>query len=133
MYAIISIEVLILIFFNVKCNICPVGCMLEVGGSETDINVTGNRCGRGIEYARKLISDESKILTGRCILLNGPMGRLPVVSSKPVPKDISDAVLEQVRNLRVYAPVEKGQILIENIMGSGIDILAQRRVGRSSM
>jgi CxxC motif-containing protein len=81
--------------------------MLEVGGSETDINVTGNRCGRGIEYARKLISDESKILTGRCILLNGPMGRLPVVSSKPVPKDISDAVLEQVRNLRLYARFEK--------------------------
>lgn len=132
MYAIISIEVLILNDFNVKCNICSVGCMLAVDGSETDINVTGNICGRGIDYARKLISDESKEITGRCILVNGPMGRLPVVSSSPVPKNISDAVLEEIRGLRVEAPVEKGQILIENIMGSGIDILAQRRVGRSS-
>jgi CxxC motif-containing protein len=132
LYAIISVEVLILNYLNVKCNICPVGCILEVNGSETDINVTGNRCGRGMDYARKLISEESNILTGRCILLNGSMGRLPVVSSRPVPKDISDAVLEQIRNLRVDAPIEKGQILIGNIMGSGIDILAQRRVGRSS-
>lgn len=106
--------------------------MLEVVGSEADTKVIGNRCGRGIDYALKLISDENKILTGRCILVNGPMGRLPVISSAPVPKDISDAVLEKIRSLRVEAPVEKGQILIENIMESGVDILAQRRVGRSS-
>lgn len=106
--------------------------MLAVDGSEAEINVTGNRCGRGIDYARKLISDESITITGRCILINGTMGRLPVVSSSPVPKDISDAVLEEIRNLKVEAPVEKGQILIDNLMGSGINILAQRRVGRSS-
>lgn len=108
------------------------GCLLSIDGSEAEIKVTGNSCGRGVDYARKLISDESKVITGRCILINGPMGRLPVVSSIPVPKDISDVVLEEIRRLRVEAPVEKGQILIENIIGSGINILAQRRVGRSS-
>lgn len=132
MYAIISIEVFILNEFNVKCNICPVGCTLLITGSVTDLSVRGNKCGRGIDYARKQLDDESILLTSRCILLNGPMGRLPVVSSGPIPKDISDAALEQIRNFIAVAPVEKGQILIENIMGSGINILSQRRIGRSS-
>jgi CxxC motif-containing protein len=115
----------------VKCSICPVGCRLEIRHKNGDIKVTGNRCGRGLEYAAGYNSADSAFLRGRCLLENGPLGRLPVVSSAPVPQALVDEMLAVIQQTSVSAPVEKGQIVIKNILGSGIDVLSQRRVGRN--
>ena len=84
-----------------------------------------------MDYAAGYKSADSVFLKGRCLLENGPLGRLPVVSSTPVPQAVVDEMLTVIQQTYVSAPVEKGQIVIKNILGSGIDILSQRRVGRN--
>jgi CxxC motif-containing protein len=114
------------------CNICPVGCKLEVVQANANYTIKGNKCSRGLEYAAGFKSDNSRRITGRCLLVKGSMGRLPVVSSGLIPTELIDQVLDIIKDTTVAAPVAKGQIIIENVLDTGINIIAQRKVGRSS-
>lgn len=53
-----------------------------------------------------------------------------VITSKPVPKSCIDEVMKRLVNVVVEAPVEIGQVILEDICG--VDIIATRRVRRIS-
>ncbi len=117
-----------MIIKKMQCKICSVQCDLNIEIDSQKASITGNKCGRGIDYAKSQFSDDSVIVTARCILLNGSMGRLPVTSTAPIPIYMVDEVIEIIKNTQVIAPVSKDQIIIENVLNSGVDIVSQRRV-----
>ena len=130
---------------NLTCIICPVGCSLIVDDKtlnntdsgaysesekEADLSVTGNRCRRGLVYAREEISSPKRTVTATCrITDNGhPVRRLPVKTSIPCPKEKISDLLTDIYKKTVALPVHSGDIVISDWMGLGINIISTRTV-----
>ncbi|MDY0236506.1 MAG: DUF1667 domain-containing protein [Gudongella sp.] len=111
-----------------KCQVCPVGCTLQVSIINNVLIIEGNRCSRGVEYAKSVNETSPQVLFGRCLLLNASMGRLPVKTTKAIPAELKYQVMENIRNTSVNAPITKGQVIIKNILDLNIDVISMRKV-----
>ena len=110
---------------ELTCICCPLGCALtvEIDGGEVK-GVTGNGCKRGAEYGPKEVTNPTRIVTTTVRVLGGAV---PVVSCKTgadIPKDRIFDCCHQIRNLEVKAPVRMGDILLKDICGTGVDLVA---------
>lgn len=116
---------------NKKCMVCPLGCQLKIIKDESlefPYSVEGNKCNRGKEYALKEVLEPSRVITSRVLLKNGPMGRLPVKTSGVIPEKLIDECMEIIKSTEVSAPIENGDIIIKNILNTGVDVVAARKV-----
>ena len=104
------------------CIVCPKGCHLLA----KEGTVTGNACPRGEAYAITELTAPVRMLTTTVLLENGEYPRLPVKTSKPVPKGMLFEVMEVLGKVRARSPVSVGDVLISDILGTGADIVACR-------
>lgn len=114
-----------------KCKVCPIGCELIISedpGEPSGLRVEGNSCNRGRDFAIRMMSEPMKVLTGRVLLKNGNMSRLPVKTTAPIPKNKIEDCLKIINSTEVSAPVKRGQVVIKNILGLGVDVVASRKV-----
>ena len=115
------------------CIICPMGCNMEVTlDREKGIveNVLDNGCPRGAKYAEKELLNPTRTLTTTIKVLQGNLAVVPVKSKDELPKDKLLQYMEVIRRTSVKAPIKVGDILIKDILGSGIDIVACADVDR---
>lgn len=118
------------------CIGCPLGCRLEVdedGAEHTVLAVRGFGCRRGKEYAIQEHTAPQRIVTTTVAITGGLWPRLPVRSSRPVPKALVRAICRQLAGVQVQAPVALGQVIVADVaaeeMGAGCDIVATRAMG----
>lgn len=110
---------------NLICVSCPLGCPIEVEIENGEVvSVTGNTCKRGDAYARAEITNPVRSLTTSVKVENGLHPVVPVKSSGPVPKDKMFDCMKEINSITVKAPVKIGDVVIENILGLGVDIVA---------
>ena len=109
------------------CVNCPVGCWLTVEvENDQVISVSGNRCPRGKEYAESECIRPARILT-TTVRITGAIHRvLPVITEKEIPLDMIMQAMEAVRDIRVAAPVKVGDVIAENLIGTGVNLVAAR-------
>ena len=114
---------------NITCIVCPIGCkiLIKTDGTQFEI-VEGNKCKRGIEYARSEALDPRRMLTTSVLVNDGEWPLVSVKSSKPVPKEKLFSVLKEVGGIAVKAPVKSGQTIIKNAANTSIDIVATKTV-----
>ncbi|MDO5417587.1 MAG: DUF1667 domain-containing protein [Lachnospiraceae bacterium] len=115
---------------NLICIGCPLGCPLAVTVDGGQVTVSGNTCPRGDAYARKEISNPTRIVTSSIPVENGALARVSVKTERDIPKGKIFEVMKEIRSRRVAAPVETGQVLIENCAGTGVNIIATKTVNR---
>lgn len=108
------------------CIVCPQGCRLTVEGTAGSYTVTGNVCKRGEAYGINEMTAPTRVITSTAALLGGSMPRVPVKTAGSVPKGMIFDCMKEINRLSVQAPVQKGQVLIQNILQTGIDIMATR-------
>ena len=114
---------------QITCIVCPIGCKILVRTDGTDFEVLdGNKCKRGIEYARSEALDPRRMLTSSVLVKSGEWPLVSVKSSKPVPKDRVFSVLKEIRKASVSAPVSLGQCVIKNVADTNIDIVATKSI-----
>lgn len=110
---------------DLTCIRCPMGCAIHVElENGAVVSVTGNTCARGAEYAKSEATAPVRTVTSTVRALGGVR---PVVAAKTVPdvpKDKIFDVMDAVRALEVTAPVRIGDILCENIAGTGSNLVA---------
>ena len=118
---------------DITCIVCPIGCKITVklDGKKVDL-ISGNKCKRGIEYAINEALDPRRMLTTSVLIENGEWPLISVKSSKPVPKENIFSILKEIKKTKVKAPVKTGQIIIKNVAGVGIDILATKSIKKTS-
>mgnify|MGYP003333261959 CR=1 FL=1 len=110
---------------NLICVTCPRGCNLTVDFEGTDVkSVTGNFCKRGEMYAKKEIIDPTRSLATTVKVNGGIHPVVPVKSSSPVPKNMLFECMKVINATTVDAPVELGQVIVKDILGTGSDIVA---------
>ncbi|MCB0155935.1 MAG: DUF1667 domain-containing protein [Anaerolineae bacterium] len=109
------------------CIGCPLGCRLEVDEVAGDIvEVRGFACKLGEEYARQEHTDPRRMVTTTVGVRGGPWARLPVKTSRAVPKGQVRAICKALRATQTAAPVRLGQVIVANILNTGVDIIATR-------
>lgn len=116
---------------NLTCIQCPLGCNLNVTLAQGRvISITGNSCKRGAEYARQESTAPRRTLTGTISISDSALKLLPVVSASPLPKDKLFDCMKLLQNISIAAPVKMGEVVLPNIGGLGINILASRSVDK---
>lgn len=111
---------------KVICTTCPKGCTLEVNrDGETVVSVI-NGCKRGHEYAKQELTDPRRMVASTVRILGGIHPLLPVYTSKPFPKPRIHELLTLIRETELQAPVSLDQIILEDVLGTGVDVLASR-------
>ena len=110
------------------CTVCPRGCHIQVEGEGDKIlSVEGQGCKRGLEYASAEFAHPVRILT-TLVKLDGQNDLLPVRSNKPVPKEKLFDCMEVIRAATVKAPVNRYDVVVANICGTGVDIVATKAI-----
>ena len=114
---------------ELTCIGCPLGCMLSVTTDQGSIiKIAGNTCKKGEIYAKKEMTDPRRIVTST-VRVNG--GKAPVISVKTkedIPKNKIMECMRQINQTIVQAPVEIGDIIIENVAGTNIAVVATKAV-----
>ena len=107
------------------CIVCPRGCHLQVDETNNDA-VTGNACPRGADYGVQELRHPMRTLTSTVVLLGGTHRRLPVRTNGPIPKQAIPMAMDAINRLRVEAPVRAGQVLCQNLSGTGVELIATK-------
>jgi CxxC motif-containing protein len=110
---------------ELTCIVCPMGCRMKVENGNGQIRVDGNACRRGELYARDETTAPKRIVTS-IVAVEGTEQLLPVKTAAPVPKELIFQVMAEIRGLRVRGPVRSGQILRENLAGTGVALVATK-------
>lgn len=115
---------------EILCIKCPKGCLLRITIGTNEVKVEGNECPLGERYGIEEIKNPKRIVTSTVRILNARYPRLPVRTSEPVPKEKIKEVINNLKNVVVKAPVKKGQIIVQNVANTGVDIIAERDMER---
>jgi CxxC motif-containing protein len=114
---------------QITCVVCPIGCKILIKTDGKSFNLlSGNKCKRGIEYAKNEALDPRRMLTSSIFVKNGEWPLVSVKSSQPIQKQKVFSVLKKIKNKTVSAPVKSGQIIIKNVANSEIDIVATKSI-----
>ncbi|MCL2539270.1 MAG: DUF1667 domain-containing protein [Oscillospiraceae bacterium] len=109
------------------CVVCPAGCSLVWDEGE----VSGNTCERGFAYAVNEMTMPKRNVSSTVILKGSPLyRRLPVRTSEPIDKALAVAAVRELDGLTAEAPVKIGETVLSNVLGSGVDFVASRSIGR---
>ena len=107
------------------CIVCPKGCRLQVD-EEHGYAVTGNRCPRGAAYGRNELLHPTRVLTSTVCIQGGLHRRLPVKTTAPIPKELIFEAMDTLNEVHLTAPVHLGQVVIHDLLGTGVDVVATR-------
>lgn len=109
------------------CVVCPMGCTIRatVEGQEL-IALEGQACRRGEAFVREELTAPKRMLTTTVRVRGGEHPLLPVRSSAPLPKESLLAVAALLREIEVQAPIAERQVIVPNVLGTGVDIIASR-------
>ena len=108
------------------CIVCPKGCHLKV--DETTFAVSGNSCEKGAEYGKTELKNPTRTLTSTVRLENGALPRCPVRTSAPIPKGMMFDAMAVLEGITLTAPVKVGQVAVENLLGTGADLIVTRTI-----
>jgi len=111
------------------CVACPKGCHLEVRRCGEELLVSNEGCKRGREYAMNEIYDPRRMVASTVRVQGGLHPLVPVYTAQPFPKGRIRELLAELRTIQLQAPVRLHQVILPNVLGSGIDILASRDMG----
>ena len=115
---------------NLTCIGCPLGCSLtaEMEGNEV-IKVTGNNCGVGDKYAHKELTNPTRIVTSTVRVSGGSLPAVSVKTASESPKGKIFDCVKALKTVEVQAPVTIGQVLVEDICGTGVSVIATKNIG----
>lgn len=109
------------------CIVCPKGCHLKVD-EENGYAVTGNSCPRGAAYGKVELTNPTRVITSTVAVQDEDHPRCPVKTSKPIPKGLIFEAMKTLDGLKIKKPVELGQVIVENVCGTGADFIAARSI-----
>ena len=111
------------------CIGCPLGCNLtvEMDGGQV-VSVNGNTCKRGDDYARKELTDPRRIVTSTVPVAGGNLPVVSVKTASDIPKGKILECLCALKGVTLTAPVQIGDVIVENVADTGVDMIATKSI-----
>lgn len=103
------------------CIVCPNGCHLQV--DETALAVTGNKCVRGLAFAKDEMTNPKRSLTStvRTTVIGYPV--ISVRTNGDVPKKLIPEIMGILKKAVIADYCPSGTVVVNNILGTGVDII----------
>ena len=118
---------------ELTCIGCPMGCQVTVELEKGEVkSVTGNTCPQGDTYARKEVTNPTRIVTSTVVMSNGSKPRLPVKTKSDIPKSKIFDVMKEINDVVAEAPKSIGDVIIDNVAGTGVAVIATRTIDKAS-
>ena len=109
------------------CVTCPVGCTIQAKIEDGQlVEAEGQGCKRGVAFVREELTAPRRMITTTIQVKGGQLPLVPVRSSMPVPKDKLLAIADVLRSIELRAPVVEHQIVMQDVLGTGVDIITSR-------
>ena len=113
---------------TITCISCPVGCRMTVRVEDgTVVSVAGNTCKRGETYARQECVAPERMVTA-VIPVEGSAMPLSVKTRTPIPKAKIQDCMAALAKVRLAAPVSMGDVVLPDVCGTGVDVIATKSV-----
>lgn len=114
---------------KITCIVCPLGCSIDIKEERAEaIDISGYNCIRGKMFAETEFYKPERMVTTVVSLDGGKIPYLPVISDGQVPKQLLESCIDLLRNIEVKAPIKMGDTIVNNILGTGINIIAAKTV-----
>ena len=111
---------------RLTCVLCPIGCELEVERTAGGLDVRGNQCDKGPDFAAEEVLHPMRNLATSVPLEGTESQMVSLRLSGPVPRDMIFPILAEIAKLMPEPPVRRGQVLINNVLETGVDVIATR-------
>lgn len=108
------------------CIMCPMGCPLEIEKKDDKVIVSGNTCPRGAKYGEQEFVAPKRVITSLVRLSSG--GVVSVKTDGLVLKSAIPAVLSEIKKTVVNPPCKIGDVVIENVADSGVNLVITTNV-----
>jgi CxxC motif-containing protein len=110
------------------CISCPIGCRMTIQSKDGKIiSVTGNACPKGIKYAQEEFINPLRILPTTVKVIGGELPLVSVKTEKAIPKKLLLEAMAEIAEIKVDAPVEIGQVIKSDLLGTGVSLVAATR------
>ena len=104
------------------CIVCPKGCPMKVTLEGKEIlNIEGFTCPRGKQYAIDECTSPMRTVTSTARTSNG--GVVAVKTDRTIPKELMFDCMKEINKAVATLPVRIGDVLIENILGTGANVV----------
>lgn len=125
---------------HLTCIQCPMGCQLTITiDGDIDeatglvkpgatVTVTGNTCPRGEEYGKKEVTAPTRVVTTTIDVEGGDIPRVSVKTASDVPKEKVFDVVREIKKIKITAPIKIGAVVITDVAGTGVDVVATKNV-----
>ena len=114
-----------------NCTTCPSECLLTVevkrdaNGAMAEVcSVTGNNCPRGDKFAHQELTCPMRVLTTTVAVSGDDEALLPVRTAEAIPLALHAQTMTLIRDLVVNAPIRMGDVVLEDLLGTSIDLIA---------
>ena len=112
---------------EMTCIRCPLGCALTVTREDDGrVAVTGNTCPRGAQYGEKELTNPTRTVTSTVRISGVEDAVVSVKTAGDIPKGKIMDCMKELARIQVQAPVRIGDVILENVAGTGVDIVATR-------
>lgn len=123
-----------------NCTTCPSECLLTVDierdadGTVVEVrSVTGNSCPRGDTFAHQELTCPMRVLTTTVAISGGDEALLPVRTAEAIPLALHAQAMNLIRGLVVKAPIHMGDVVLEDLLGTNIDLVASMNIDRAQV
>lgn len=110
------------------CIGCPLGCSLTAVPAADGYDISGYTCKRGLEYAKKELTCPERTVTSTVRVSGGKANVISVRTATDVPKDAIFRVMEAINAIVAPAPIAIGDVICEDIAGTGVALTATKAV-----
>ena len=118
-----------------NCTTCPSECLLTVeikhdaDGAIVEVHsATGNSCPRGDTFAHQELTCPMRVLTTTVAVSGGDEALLPVRTAEAIPLALHAQAMNLIRGLVVNAPIRMGDVVLENLLNTNIDLIASMNI-----
>ena len=112
----------------ITCISCPVGCRMQaITENGVLASLSGNACRRGEIYARQESVAPMRMVTA-VLPVEGRSLPLSVKTKTPIPKEDIRRCMAALAALELKPPIHMGQVVIADVCGSGVDVVATKQV-----
>lgn len=102
------------------CIVCPVGCELQAKKSGDEIEVSGNLCPRGEQYAKNELTCPKRVVTS--IVKCDEDYYCSVKTTKEIEKSKINEVLVEISKIPPKR-YKYGEVIMKDILGTGADVV----------